>query len=220
MASHYLKEIRELQSEGPYYLGGFCMGGSVAYEMAQQLREQNQEVRLLVMFDTYNHNGTAPQMSFRNRLRYFLQKVQFHWANVARLSSKERIAYLGEKLRFASKRELGDMSVRLENLSKLYGKRVAKANVGIVLEDVNDQAGHSYRPKAYPGNISLFVPQRNYSFMGKPSMGWTEFATGGVKVLELPVDPGGMFLEPYVQTLADKLRACIDDAEKARVAPR
>src|SRR5881394_1358060 len=79
MASHYLDEIRELQPSGPYYLGGFCMGGSVAYEIAQKLLELNQEVRMLVMFDSYNHNGTPPQMSFRSRLRYLRQKAQFHW---------------------------------------------------------------------------------------------------------------------------------------------
>ncbi len=37
MAESYLREIRELQPEGPYYLGGFCMGGQVAFEMAQRL---------------------------------------------------------------------------------------------------------------------------------------------------------------------------------------
>jgi aspartate racemase len=170
------------------------------------------------MFDTYNHNGTAPQLSVRNRLRYLRQKVQFHWVNVARLPSKERIAYLGEKLRGASEREIEKISIKLDNLSKLFGSRVGKANIGIVLEDVNDQAGHSYRPKAYPGEISLFVPQRNYAFMSKPRMGWTEFAVGGLNIIELPVYPGGMFIEPYVQTLADKLRVCIDEAQKSHVA--
>ena len=56
--------------------------------------------------------------------------------------------------------------------------------------------------------------------MANPSMGWMEFAKGGLKIIELPVYPGGMFVEPYVQTLAEKLRVCIDDAEKAQVAPR
>src|SRR5213075_980799 len=149
MASHYLDEIRELQPSGPYYLGGCCMGGSVAYEIAQKLLELNQEVRLLVMFDSYNHNGTPPQMSFRSRLRYLRQKAQFHWVNVARLPSKERIAFLGEKLRGASEREIEKISIKLDKFSKLFGSRVEKANVGVVLEDVNDHAGHSYRPKAY-----------------------------------------------------------------------
>jgi aspartate racemase len=34
IASAYLKEIRTLQSDGPYLLGGFCFGGLVALEAA------------------------------------------------------------------------------------------------------------------------------------------------------------------------------------------
>jgi hypothetical protein len=136
------------------------------------------------------------------------------------LPSRERIAYLGEKLKFAREREFANLSLKLAKLSKLFGSPVAKANDGIVLEDVNDQAGHCYRPKTYPGTITLFLPQRNYYFVGKPCMGWSEFAAGGLRIIQLPAYPGGMFVEPYVRTLADNLRACIDDAEKAQVAPR
>lgn len=213
MALHYLKEIRELQPDGPYYLGGFCMGGSVAYEIAQRLREQNQVVRLLVMFDSYNHNGTAPQMSFGCRVRYLREKALFHCANMAQLPLRELIAYLGEKIRGAKDREFAKISVKLASHSKPNGTRVANANAGIILEDVNDHAGHSYRPKAYPGAITLFQPRRNYTFLKKPCMGWSEVATGGLKVIELPVYPGGMFVEPYVQILADNLRICLESAQ-------
>ncbi len=218
MAAHYLGEIRKLQPAGPYCLGGFCMGGSVAYEIAQQLREQKQDVKLLVMFDTYNHNGTAPQMSFRNKVRYLRQKAQFHWANVAQLSWSGRIAYLREKFRGARTREVGSLWVKLVGVTKHWQFHMAKANTGIKLEEVNDRAGHSYRPNPYPGRIALFQPHTNYHFMDKPCMGWTGLAAGGLEVIDLPVYPGGMFVEPYVQTLADKLRACIDAAERAPVA--
>jgi acyl carrier protein len=38
MAAHYIKEIREIQPAGPYFLGGRSMGGTIAFEMACQLR--------------------------------------------------------------------------------------------------------------------------------------------------------------------------------------
>ena len=53
MATHYIREIRALQPEGPYCVGGFSFGGLVAYEMAQQLRAEGQWVPLLALFDTY-----------------------------------------------------------------------------------------------------------------------------------------------------------------------
>jgi amino acid adenylation domain-containing protein len=56
MAAYYLNEIRAVQATGPYHLGGFSLGGLVAYEMARQLRAGGEEVGLLVLFDTYATN--------------------------------------------------------------------------------------------------------------------------------------------------------------------
>ncbi|MFY9912426.1 MAG: amino acid adenylation domain-containing protein [Candidatus Sulfotelmatobacter sp.] len=56
MAAHYLDEIRTIQPTGPYHLGGFSLGGLVAYEMARQLLMHGESVSLLVLFDTYATN--------------------------------------------------------------------------------------------------------------------------------------------------------------------
>ena len=53
MAAGYLHEVRQEQPHGPYLLGGASSGGAVAYEMAWQLRRAGEEVRSLVMMDTY-----------------------------------------------------------------------------------------------------------------------------------------------------------------------
>ncbi len=52
MATHYIQEIRSMQPEGPYYLGGRCFGGIVAFEMAQQLIAQGEQVAYLGILDT------------------------------------------------------------------------------------------------------------------------------------------------------------------------
>ncbi len=54
MAAHYVLEIRELQPEGPYHLGGYSFGGKVAFEMARQLRAQGHRTAFLALFDTSN----------------------------------------------------------------------------------------------------------------------------------------------------------------------
>ena len=59
MAADYLKQIRGVQPQGPYLIGGFSFGGLVAYEMAQQLRQSGQEVALLVLIDP-----TPPYLNF------------------------------------------------------------------------------------------------------------------------------------------------------------
>src|SRR6185312_7785117 len=40
MADAYLAEVRAVQKTGPYHLGGYCLGGTIAYEMARILRSQ------------------------------------------------------------------------------------------------------------------------------------------------------------------------------------
>ena len=49
MAEHYLREIRTVKPTGPYFLGGYCMGGTVAYEMAQRLSRDGEHVGLLAL---------------------------------------------------------------------------------------------------------------------------------------------------------------------------
>ncbi len=52
MAKIYIKEMKKLQKKGPYYIGGECVGGIVAYEIARQLKQNNDEAALLIMMDT------------------------------------------------------------------------------------------------------------------------------------------------------------------------
>lgn len=53
IASKYIEVLKAHQPEGPYFLGGWCYGGMVAYEMACQLRNAGEDVPLLVMLDSF-----------------------------------------------------------------------------------------------------------------------------------------------------------------------
>ncbi|MEC3420879.1 amino acid adenylation domain-containing protein, partial [Bacillus cereus] len=48
----YIEEIKSVQPEGPYRLGGWSLGGAIAYKVATVLRSQGEEVELLVLMDT------------------------------------------------------------------------------------------------------------------------------------------------------------------------
>jgi len=62
LATHFIKEMKTVRSKGPYYLGGYSFGGIVAYEMAQQLIAEGEEIGLLAMFDTAEPNEHARSM--------------------------------------------------------------------------------------------------------------------------------------------------------------
>jgi len=54
MAALYLEAIRTVQPRGPYLLGGWSMGGSIALEMARQLQQRGEQVEVLALIDSYD----------------------------------------------------------------------------------------------------------------------------------------------------------------------
>lgn len=52
LAAHYVRELKAFYPEGPYYLGGYCAGGTIVYELAQQLTAQGDKVALLALFES------------------------------------------------------------------------------------------------------------------------------------------------------------------------
>ncbi len=52
LASEYLDLIRSIQPDGPYFLGGFSIGGVLAYEVARRLHRSGESIGLLIMLDT------------------------------------------------------------------------------------------------------------------------------------------------------------------------
>ncbi|KIN95859.1 hypothetical protein M404DRAFT_295171 [Pisolithus tinctorius Marx 270] len=51
MAEHYISLIKKVQPEGPYVIGGYSYGGSVALCMAAKLAKRGEEVARLILFD-------------------------------------------------------------------------------------------------------------------------------------------------------------------------
>ena len=214
MAKHYLKEIRELQPRGPYYLGGFCMGGQVAYEMAQILRQDGEKVALLAMIDTHNFHGVPLRMSFSEQISHAKEKIGFHWGNFVRLSMADEFAYLKKKVMGACHREFERLHVRIANILHVSHQPTGGIAHDLLLERLNEEAHFAYVADPYPGRVTIFKPHRNYAFARDEKMGWGESITD-LDLAELPVDPGGIFVEPYVRTLADGLRTRIDEVASA-----
>jgi len=196
MAESYLQEIRELQPEGPYYLGGFCMGGQVAVEIAQMLARDGQKVNLLFTIDTHNFNCVPRQSS--------------NGSQVGRLAS------LSEKSKIALRKETERLRIKIVHLFKLKPHRDVLGPTEEFLERINDRAFLAYVPGVYPGRITVCKSRQNHSLLHDPFNGWSEVAAGGLDVIDLGVDPAGIFTEPFVQVLADRLRESLDQAFSPR----
>ena len=95
MAARYLREVVELEPEGPYYLGGYCSGGIIAYEMAQQLVAAGRRVGHLVFIDTC-HAQLWEKPAFRTRafraIKRFVRTLIHHVCRLLRRSTPHRIS--------------------------------------------------------------------------------------------------------------------------------
>ena len=203
MAERYLNEIKTVQPHGPYFLGGYCMGGTIAYEMAQKLINSGEQVSMVAMLDTYNF-VKALKVSFTE---FIFQKLKFHVKNFTQLRPSEMLSYFKEKKRIAGdggwdhiRTEMPGTTLQEESFGR------AESGIEASVQSINDHAGDIYFPKPYPGSLTLFKPQKNYSFYPDPQMGWGDLALGGLDIVELPVNPHAMLVEPYVTMLASEIK--------------
>jgi amino acid adenylation domain-containing protein len=97
LAAYYLDEIRAVQPGGPYLLGGVCSGGVLAFEMAQQLQAQGQQVALLALVEPSSPHVPGLRAYFNLAavsFRRFVRRFSLHSRNVSQLGSAEQRAYL------------------------------------------------------------------------------------------------------------------------------
>ncbi len=205
MASLYVREIRRVQPQGPYLLGGYCMGGTIAYEMACQLREAGESVSLLALFETYNWSEVQTDSKSR-KLYFYLQKVEFHARNL--LLAENAATFLREKINVAFNRK----GLWLESIRRRLAPGNGAGNLVYDLWRINDAAAIRYRARPYDGKVTFFRPQKQYALLDTREAGWEGLARGGIDTRVLDVFPAGMLVEPFVKRTAEILTSCIEEA--------
>jgi amino acid adenylation domain-containing protein len=214
MAIEYAAEIRKLQPHGPYHLAGYCLGGTLAYEVARQLRLEGEEIGVLALFDTH---AIWEQESLSDSFIRAYQRVAFHLKN-AWMSGRGGIgSFIAEKLREGSRR----MQRRWEVFSSHIGYRLGwrKTEPVFLLEGLYDRASEAYTPKPLDAHLILFKPKQSYAGNVDAFFGWQNYAQD-ITLIELPVYPAGMLIEPFVGQLATHIERQLALAEDGLVTRR
>ncbi len=212
MASLYVSEIRKVQPRGPYFLGGYCMGGTVAYEMAQQLTALGEKVALLAVFDTLDWTKVLPADSLWAQLRHQGQRVSFHIKSIFLLGFKDKLKFFQEKLKVLFKRVKVWKGMLLGRIAKGQKHHDQSSWVLANVWRANDEASLNYAPQAYPGFLTEFRPVRQYSRCNVPNIHLDHLAQKGADVVTLPLYPAGMMVQPFLQYLAEGLKQAIEKA--------
>jgi acetoacetyl-CoA synthetase len=194
MADAYVESIREVQTSGPYALGGHSLGGLVAYEMARRLVARGEEVDWLGLIDSDIHHSA---LTLPERLRWLRWKA----GDLLRRGVADPCGRLPRwwrklALRIAPRLPL-EMPERESSLPPLVRR----------LENAGWAAFDEYRPSPYPGAATFFLVERPREDQGDPLPIWKRMVQGGLTVDTLPGSHADVVAEPNVRVLAERVSA-------------
>ena len=222
IASIYLKAMQDLQPQGPYFLGGHSYGGNVAFEMAQQLVNQGEQVALLAIIDSsaptykdkqilldyinWDHARWLAEVS--KGIEVYLDKtIDISYETLQLLTVEEQLKYALNFFKLANMLPPNAETRQLEKIVQAY-----KTSCLCLID---------YLPKqTYPGKITIIRASEELSddpnkdlIAGDcedSSLGWSEFSTEPVEIHFVLGNHVSIMVEPHVQILAEELKVCLE----------
>ena len=229
LAATCLREIRRVQPVGPYLLGGHCFGGTVAFEIAQQLQAQGEAIAGLMLVDAYLPESLPETIWVQLQTKLYLglfwlrKNYYYHgdWKQLAQLPKKLKKAMgaRSQKLQFlkqanreiasnGSKAQSNIESVASQQTSLPYEYRYARA------QRANEIAAERYSPKMFSGNIKLFKSTiQNLQWYFGPALGWQAVTKGTVDPIKIPGFFGNLFNHRSGPLLAQSIKAHLKDLQ-------
>jgi thioesterase domain-containing protein/acyl carrier protein len=219
MARHYIAEIRTVRPHGPYVVLGICTGGLIAYEMAQQLREQGEDVTLAVM-DTW-HPTSYRSHRYKWPIRLWLP-IFMAWRTLGNIHVLLRIPIKDWKSFIQRKSESLMSFLRTRTTEN---ELFVEFQVERVMQSTR-QAVARYTVRKYPGRIlNIVASKRNVAETVTDTRNvWVELGAGGSETVHVAAADSGLLLtSPHVEDVTEHLQAFLAvDAqdETARDAAR
>ncbi|MFI6510693.1 AMP-binding protein [Streptosporangium sp. NPDC050855] len=196
MVEDYVERLRAVRPHGPYVLGGFCIGGNIAMEMARRLRDLGEEVPLLVLFysdaDEPVINSSLEDDASLMTHALAGGPLEADAAEFAGLGPEEMLVAV---IAAASREQrLAPDTADVEQARRFL--RVFRANAHAV---------GRYRHEPYDGDVALFAPTGD-----RPDLGWGDVVKGNLAIEAIPGERVVILFEPLVAEAAAKLRSWID----------
>jgi thioesterase domain-containing protein/acyl carrier protein len=211
-ARRFIVEVRSLQPQGPYFLIGFCGGGFVAFEMAQQLSAAGQQVAFLGIVECADNRHPASllgRMRFRiERAAWRVQKLLARGARGMALFAKERLRSMAQMTHL--------------HVQRLVARSLRKPIPPLPLPPVDPyekarRIVDRYQPVSYPGRSYVVIGRDTYQYCGlsytvDPRLIWCKLSEGGSEVKTIPGDHTDMLEAPIVYEFAGKLKTSLERA--------
>ena len=225
MADYYIEVIRSVQPQGPYLLAGWSLGTYIAYEMAIRLKQANQDVDLLVLFDVPPDWRTGYTIKDRWRITGFLVSMRewlpFLYDYLALIEVDETAYSPPSKDNYKTKDFISKIiswfrhrSQTTQFASKNSHTLTRTEQVCITLRMlriwlINVGALFWYKPSPYESKV-IFLKTKDSALEGDETWGWRELVKGGIDVHNVPGNHMDLLRHPHAHTIAKILRQYLD----------
>jgi amino acid adenylation domain-containing protein len=201
MVGDYLAHLRAVRPHGPYVLGGYCIGGNIALEMARALRVEGEQVELVVLIysDADEPVVTASLEDDAVLTMHALAGGQLDadLGELHRLDPDQQLLAVIEAAARADR--LQPDTADLEQARRFL--RVFRANAHAV---------GRYQHEPYDGAVALLVPAQDDHIPAGADLGWAKVVNGRLRVHSYPGDRFSVLYEPVVAHAATELRKWMD----------
>jgi len=213
IAAHHIRNISAVQPHGPYFLGGYCFGGILAFEIAQQLQKQGEEVGFLAMVDpNYFVAGRAELQNVERR-------AVRHLRSLSSLAPDDTIRYVTSRMVNLARQWMQAMTARAQRLaSRVYiatGMTYTTPpamRIRYILT-IHRRAKRAYVRHVYGGRVLVFQTNARRS---DPRAVWEKFAGGGLEVHELAGEHEGIVNDDaQIRGFARELKTHLEKAQSA-----
>jgi amino acid adenylation domain-containing protein len=213
MASCYLAEMRHVHPGGPWRLAGYCFGAIVAFEIAQQLIADGEEVELLALLNgpspgwirTWGWYGNQPSKRLSRPAPVRLSRKQSLMCQLARFRRALREPRrFGTALVWYSRRIGGQRRARF---ALALGRPLPERAREEYFFHLHARAELAYDPQPYHGLMLVFYGEGLYE---DPELGWGRLATGKIRAYSVPGEHDNnrqAMMEPYVAFVSETLEA-------------
>ena len=203
MAEHCIRAIRSVQPEGPYFLGGHCFGGVVAFEVAHQLERRGESVGCLVLVEA-RVPRSSPLRSDTSRAQRLAQRLAHHRERMREVGVGPEAARILRAVRRKAERQLW------QRLAALGWRRGPLARPLRDPRAANHLAARQHVPSRFSGRIVLIrCSDRPGWRHDDPLCGWGAHATRSPEVYRFPGSHTGLYRDPVVSAVAETVNRCL-----------
>jgi amino acid adenylation domain-containing protein len=202
IAARYIRDLRTMQPNGPYFVGGFCLGAFIALEIAAQLRAENQDVGLVAVINT--------DAAWRDSQPPFAG-LRRHGHRLLQLPRGRKLKYLRVRIGYRWSRIRATLLEACYRMLAAGGSHLPPRLRQFHARETCHRAGQKYKPRLYPGKITCFHGAEEPQL--EPGNFWSRVAQEGIDIQLIPGAGLDVLRPPHVGVLGEKLRQSIDSSQ-------